>query len=181
MDRRHSLSKILLQCAIAAAMILSGLPVLAQPAAGPMRGIATLDLGGTNISINYGRPSLKGRDMIAEAKTGTVWRLGMNEATVARTSSDIYTCCGVIKAGAYSLWAKKVGDNKWEMVFNSQTGQWGTMHDPTKDILSVPMTVETSKQSVEKFTITIVKTAKGGEFRCAWGTQVLVMEFTTKV
>lgn len=165
---------------IAVIALLTVTPMVAQPAAGANRGIVKLEIGGKTLSINYGRPSLKGRDVAKQVAVGTVWRLGMNEATVLRAGFDLYTCCGLIKAGAYSLWAKKVAENKWELVFNSQTGQWGTEHDPLKDVLSVPMKVENSKQSVEQFTITLVKTAKGGEIRCAWGTQVLVAEFSTK-
>lgn len=153
----------------------------AQPAVSSNRGEAKLDLGDKTITINYGRPYLQGRDITKEAAVGTLWRLGMNQATQMKTEVDLYTCCGVLKAGSYSLWAKKVAEDKWELIFNSQTGQWGTQHDPLRDLLTVPMKVEISKQSVEQFTITLVKTAKGGEFRFAWGTQVLVAEFTTKV
>ena len=152
----------------------------AQPPAGPNRGVANLTLDGKTISINYGRPALKGRDLSNSVAVGTVWRFGMNEATVLKTDADLYTCCGVLKAGSYSLWAKKVGENKWELIFNSQTGKWGTDHDPLKDLISVPMKVETSKDSAEQVTITLVKTAKGGEIRCAWGTQLLAAEFSNK-
>ncbi len=180
MSRTTVFSRFLWTGVLVAAVILLVTSMWGQPAAGPNRGIAQQDFGGKTLSINFGRPSLMGRDLNAAAKPGQVWRLGMNEATVLRTPFDLYTCCGVVKAGAYSLWAKKIDDKNWEMVFNSQTGQWGTEHDPTKDVISVPMKVDTSKESIEKFTIKIVKTAKGGEIRCAWGTQVLVMEFSDK-
>ena len=73
-----------------------------------------------------------------------------------------------------------IGDVFASARSNSQSGQWGTDHDPLKDLISVPMKVETSKNSVEQVTITLVKTAKGGEIRCTWGTQVLVAEFSNK-
>lgn len=154
--------------------------LIGQPGVSSNRGEVKLDIGGKSVSINYGRPFLQGRDLTKEAAVGTVWRLGMNEATQIKTETDLYTCCGMVKAGSYSLWAKKMAENKWELIFNSQTGQWGTQHDPTQDLISIPLKVEPSKQSVEQFTITLVKTAKGGEIRCAWGNQVLVAEFTTK-
>lgn len=163
-----------------AATIFTVVTLSAQPPAGSDRGNARLLLEGKAITINYGRPALKGRDLSNSVAVGTIWRLGMNEATTIKTDLDFYTCCGVVKAGSYSLWAKKVGVDKWELVFNSQTGQWGTDHDPLRDVLSVPMKTETSKESVEQFTITLAKTPKGGEIRCAWGTQVLVAEFSTK-
>ncbi len=180
MKHRNFVVKLFPWVGLTVLMSVAVLMIFAQPAPGPKRGIATQVFDGKTISINYGRPSLMGRDLNTAAKVGTVWRFGMNEATVLKSDFDLYTCCGVIKAGSYSLWAKKVGDNKWEMIFNSQTGQWGTEHNPTKDLISVPMTVESSNQSVEKFTVTIVKTAKGGQIRGAWGKQVLVMDFSSK-
>lgn len=167
--------------AFVAVLILLSLTLLSgQPGVSSNRGEAKLDIGGKIVSINYGRPLLQGRDLTQEAPVGTVWRLGMNEATQIKADIDLYTCCGMVKAGSYSLWAKKVAENKWELIFNSQTGQWGTQHDPTRDLISVPMKTEPSKPSVEQFTITIMKTTKGGEIRCAWGTEVLVAEFSTK-
>lgn len=154
-------------------------PLSAQPGVSSNRGEAKLDLAGKTISINYGRPTLKGRDF-KDVAIGTTWRLGMDQATTLKTTFDLYTCCGLIKAGSYSLWAKKVAEDKWGLIFNSQTGQWGTQHDPLRDVLSVPMKLQTSKQNVEQFTITLVKTANGGEIHCAWGAQVLIAEFSTK-
>jgi hypothetical protein len=175
----HNRSFLPLVCAIVV-LLLTWTHIEAQPSASSNRGLAKLEIAGKTISINYGRPLLNGRDLDKEAPVGQVWRLGMNQATTIQTGVDLYTCCGVVKEGSYSLWAKKVGENKWELIFNSETGQWGTQHNALKDILSVPMQLEASKESIEQFTITVVKTAKGGEIRCAWGTQILVAEFSTK-
>ncbi|MDD5544647.1 MAG: DUF2911 domain-containing protein [Acidobacteriia bacterium] len=165
----------------AAILLLAGafvlIPSFAQPPASN-RGLAKLDLGGDKtISIDYGRPDLKGRDLNAALKVGEVWRLGMNQATVLKSDVDIYACCGVIKKGNYSLWAKKTAENKYELIFNSQTGQWGTLHDPKKDVISVPLKVEASKDPVDKFTVTLAKKGDDAEARFAWGKETLVMEF----
>jgi len=47
------------------------------------RGNAEATIKNRKISINYGRPALKGRDLLAKAPVGTVWRVGMNEAAAA--------------------------------------------------------------------------------------------------
>ena len=41
------------------------------------------------ITLDYGRPSLKGRDMLAQLQEGTFWRMGRNEATVLTTPVDL--------------------------------------------------------------------------------------------
>jgi hypothetical protein len=171
--------------ALAVVLLLLVTALYAQPPAPADRGMAKLDIEGKVFSINYGRPKMNGRDFSSTA-VGTLWRMGMDQATTITLPVEIYTCCGVIKTGNYSLWAKKVapdkktGAEKWELIFNSQTGQHGTNHDPLKDVLSVPMKVEAAKESVEQLTISMEKAAKGYEIRTAWGTKVLVMEFTTK-
>jgi len=44
---------------------------------------------GTEISVDYSQPSLKGRSLSALAPVGKVWRTGANEATVFETSKDV--------------------------------------------------------------------------------------------
>ena len=69
------------------------------------RGTAEIAIDGTQISVNYGRPELKDRDMLARLEDGQVWRLGMNEAASFETSADLTFGDSVIQAGKYSIWA----------------------------------------------------------------------------
>ena len=104
--------------------------VLAAPArAQGERGKAEMKAGPGVITVDYGRPSLKGRDMFAQLQEGTFWRVGRNEATVLTTPVDLAFGGTRVAKGAYSLWLKKSGES-FLLVFNSQTGQWGTQHDP---------------------------------------------------
>ena len=50
------------------------------------RGTAEATINGKKVSISYGRPSLQGRDMLAQATPGTVWRVGMNGSRRRLTS-----------------------------------------------------------------------------------------------
>ncbi len=140
------------------------------------RGKAEMKAGSGNITVDYGRPSLKGRDMISQLKEGSFWRMGMNQATVFTTPANLkFGTTGVAK-GSYSLWLKKEG-GKYFLVFNSQTGQWGTMHDPSKDVHSIALQQETLPSSVETFTIDLKEAPKGGVFSLSWGITKLSAEF----
>jgi hypothetical protein len=148
------------------------LPAFAQAA----RGKAELKAGAGAITVDYGRPSLKGRDMLSQLLEGSFWRMGMNQATVLTTPVDLVFGTTKVAKGAYSLWLKKEGP-KYMLVFNSQTGQWGTQHDPAKDVSSVALKSEPLPSPVETFTIDLKEAPKGGEFGLSWGAMKLSSAF----
>jgi hypothetical protein len=141
------------------------------------RGKAELAAGTGSITIDYGRPSLKGRDMLSQLKEGTFWRMGANQATVLNTPVILTFGSVKVPAGAYSLWLKLVGLEKYELVFNSQTGQWGTMHDPSKDLFSVPLKKENQAGPAEMFTLDLKPAPKGGVISLSWGSLLLSGDF----
>ena len=53
------------------------------------RGKAEATIKGKQLTIDYGQPSLKGRDIFAMVQPGMVWRLGMNQATQIETTGDL--------------------------------------------------------------------------------------------
>jgi hypothetical protein len=164
--------------AVLAAVLV--VPASAQPAGGPpARGKAEMKAGAGAITIDYGRPSLKGRDMLSQLKEGTFWRMGMNEATVLTTPVDLTFGSTKIAKGAYSLWLKKEGD-AFQLVFNSQTGQWGTQHDTAKDVASVEMKKAPLTSPVETFTIALEPSAKGDMIDLSWGQMKLSTSFVAK-
>ncbi|NUO83132.1 DUF2911 domain-containing protein [candidate division KSB1 bacterium] len=143
------------------------------------RGTANAAFGGKSVSINYGRPQLKGRDMLAMAPEGTVWRMGMNEATEIKTEADLKFGETVIPAGSYSLWMKKGSGDKWNLVFNKKTGIWGHEHPPADDLAAVPMTVTANETSVEAFTIEVTGDGESsGEIKAMWGKSIVAAAFT---
>ncbi len=151
-------------------------PALAQAPAPAARGKAELKAGPGAITLDYGRPSLKGRDMLAQLQEGTFWRMGRNEATVLTTPVDLSFGKTRLAKGAYSLWLKRSGE-AFELVFNSQTGQWGTQHDPAKDVASAPMTKAALPAAVEMFTMGLAPEPKGGVLELSWGAAKLTAPF----
>jgi hypothetical protein len=141
------------------------------------RGKAELKAEAGSITIDYGRPELKGRDMLAQLKPGDAWRMGNNSATVLKTPVDLSFGSTKIAKGDYSLFLKLVEPGKFELVFNSQTGQWGLQHDVSKDVASVPMKLEKLSPSVELFTIELKEAPGGGIIALTWGENLITTQF----
>ena len=128
-------------------------------------------IGGANIWVDYGRPLARGRDVFNRGVLGdTLWRTGANAATQFRTDKDLLIEGKRLPAGTYTLWTRVTGDNaSYTLVFNSQTGQWGTEYHPDRDVLAVPLRVSRVPVT-EEFTIATDATAPATVLTFAWGT-----------
>lgn len=143
------------------------------------RGDATATFGTATVSINYGRPKLQGRDMLAQATDGIVWRMGMNEATQIKTDAELKFGATVIPPGTYSLFMKKMSADQWELIFNKKTGMWGTEYSAADDLASVPMSLSANSTAVEAFTVELtVVSETAGTLKAMWGTHILSCDFT---
>ena len=141
------------------------------------RGKAEMKAGDSSITIDYGQPALKGRDMLSQLQVGQSWRMGNNMATVLQSPVDLTFGSTKVPKGSYSLWLKRADQEKFELVFNTQTGQWGMQHDASKDAYSVPMKEEGLTSSVEVFKIDLNQAPNGGILVLSWGTTKLTAEF----
>ena len=130
---------------------------------------------GKTVSVDYGRPSLNGRDMLGMATAGMVWRLGSEAATTITTEGDLMIGSQMVPAGAYTLFAQK-SDDGWDLLVNSETGQWGTDHNPEKDLFSSPLKVEKASDSAEMFTISLMADGMNGTLNMQWGETALITE-----
>src|SRR5438309_7648567 len=100
---------------------------------------AQVTLKGKKITIEYGRPYLKGRKVGQElAPYGKVWRTGADEATALTTETDL-TIGGVkVPAGKYTLYTLP-SEGTWKLIINKETGQWGTKYDESQDLARIDM------------------------------------------
>ena len=118
---------------------------------------AEVTLKNKKISIDYSRPSLKGRKVGQElAPYGKVWRTGANEATALNTEIDLNIGGTKVPAGKYTLYTLP-SEGTWKLIINKQTGQWGTKYDESQDLARVDMKKSAVPQSVEQFTISFDK------------------------
>jgi hypothetical protein len=152
---------------------------LSLPLAAQSRGKAEAVVGGKKVSVEYGQPELKGRDMLAKAGPGMVWRFGMNEGTTLTTEADLQFGSVSVSKGAYTVFAKKVSEDTWHLVLNKQTGLWGTKRDESQDLPGIPFKIS-SGDSVEKFTVELKGSDSKGKMVAKWGTTILAVGFEAK-
>jgi hypothetical protein len=147
------------------------------------RDMAKIIVGSKTISVEYGRPSLKGRsvsELLQQLKAGDFWRLGADTSTTFSTTADLQFGDVTVPNGQYSLWAEREADNSWKLVFNKQHGQWGTQHDASRDLASVPLKETKASNSAEMVTIRLTKQGAGGVVAIQWGDMRLTTNFKVK-
>lgn len=134
-----------------------------------VRGEYTID--GAAITIEYGRPSVKGRTIFGPDglhKPGIVWRMGADEATTLTTTKDLMFGSVHVPAGKYTLYALPLEGTPeklaGKLIINKQTGQWGTVYDEKQDLGRVDANVTLLDTPVETLTISFVDTPEGGKF-----------------
>jgi hypothetical protein len=123
---------------------------------------------GTNVSIDYSQPSVKGRKIgqDLEPMEGKVWRTGANEATVFEVDKAVKIEGKDLPAGKYGLFTIANG-KEWTIIFNKTWKQWGAYdYKQGDDILRVNVKSEKAKQFAEKMTFNI---NKDGEVTLLWG------------
>jgi hypothetical protein len=140
---------------------------------GGERGSAEATVNGKKISISYGRPSLKGRDLLGQAPVGTVWRLGMNQATELTTTGDLDVGGTKVPAGKYTLWAKRVSESEWHLALHPKTGVWGAPALTEGYIAEMPLTLSKASAPVEELTIGVADAGGKAQLKIEWGTMVL--------
>ena len=95
-------------------------------------------VGITDITINYNRPGVKGRQIWgALVPFDKVWRTGANEATTIQFSDDVWINGNKLAKGLYSLHTIP-NATEWTVIFNSVAEQWGSYsYDAAKDALRI--------------------------------------------
>jgi len=132
---------------------------------------------GANISIEYGRPLVKGRALKEVAPYGTEWRTGADEATTLKTDKPLKFGALSVPAGTYTVYTVP-GEKEWQLVISKKTGQWGIPYPAGQDLGRTPMAAETLTTPATQLTIAIDSTATGGTLKVQWGTTGASVPFT---
>ena len=83
-------------------------------------------IGLTDVSVEYSRPGMKGRTIYGDlVPYDKLWRTGANKNTMITFSDDVKVGGKELKAGSYAIFTKP-GKENWEVIFYSDTENWGT-------------------------------------------------------
>jgi hypothetical protein len=134
-------------------------------------------IDGAKLSVEYGRPFLKGRPEAQMMPPGQPWRIGADEATVLTTDKPLTFGTVKLAPGSYTLNAQP-GPQWTLLIGNPEPKQWGVPYKPALEIGKAPMTVGKTTTPVEQVTISIDDTAAGATLRVEWGTTSATIPFT---
>jgi hypothetical protein len=148
----------------------------AETQAGYVKSLSVRDsgraqIGNSILTVDYGRPLLRGRTLLGEViPYDYVWRTGANAATQFTTSTPIKLAGMQVPAGSYTLFTAP-HTNGVDLIVNKQTGEWGTEYNHSRDLGSTRITSEVVPAPVEEFTISILPIDKRhGILVLEWGT-----------
>jgi len=142
---------------------------------GNERGNAKATIGSATVTIDYGRPMLKGRDLMKMIQPGDVWRIGADVPTTIESDADLDFGGTRVPKGKHILLAHYIGPGKWSLIVSSKPA---SQFDPGAKLAEVPMELQESKDPVEEVTIQL--SAKGGQgvIDISWGTMRLAGSFS---
>jgi hypothetical protein len=182
-----------LRPSILLSMLLASTIIFAQNPPS-QRGSAKLALGGKEITIDYGRPALKGRSMdalLAKLPPDRIWRAGDNQVTTLTTEGNVMVGDKEVAAGKYSVYVHIPQEGDWSLVLNTDPGielikiyakapesvahaLWPRLDGYTKNIADkevarIPMKKESLSAPVDLFTIALEPEGKAGVLKMSWG------------
>ena len=147
----------------------------AQPGRRSPRGTVTQTINGTEISIRYYRPVLRGRTPFpGVVGWGRNWTPGADSATRLETSGPLDIEGRTLPTGKYSIWIIPQEKDAWTVIFNKSADAFHLSYDEGQDALRVQAQATTSPVSVETLQMSFPTVdADSAVLQLQWGTFVL--------
>ncbi len=108
--------------------------------------VVTQRIGITDITINYHRPLVNGRQIWGKiAPYGQVWRAGANENTTITFTDPVMIEGQPLDKGTYGLHMIP-GENQWTVIFSKSSRDWGSFtYKQEEDALRVAVKPQTAE------------------------------------
>ncbi len=128
-------------------------------------------IGLTDVTVEYSRPGVKDRKIFGDlVPFDKMWRTGANKNTVISFSDDVKIEGKELKKGSYAMFTKP-GKSAWDVVFYSDTENWGTPKewDEAKVALKVSVKPIEIPSKIENFMIVFDNLKNNsGEMELLW-------------
>ncbi len=167
-----------------------------QPPPSTPRGKASATIGGKSVTVDYGRPSLKGRTidaLLAQLPEDRMWRAGENQVTTFTTETALRIGGKRLSAGTYSMYVHIPASGPWSLVLNTDKGvplasifpaaapelrdaPWPHIENYQKsiagtEVVRAAMTQSAVSEPVDLFTIRLAPLGQGALVALSWGDQ----------
>jgi hypothetical protein len=187
---------------IAAAAALLGGAALTSAQSAP-RETASATVGGKKVSIEYGRPALKGRkveELLTQLPADRIWRAGVNQVTTLAAEGDVAIGGKRVPAGKYTLYVHAPATGDYALIVNKDQGvplgkiyaqapenlknaPWPHLEDYDKNIgaqelVRVPMKKSEIATSADLFTVAFAPGNNGQVLTLSWGDRAWSVEVT---
>jgi len=140
-----------------------------------------LQVGLTDITIEYSRPSMRGRTIFGDlVPYGKTWRTGANANTKITFSDDVLIEGDSLKKGTYAIYTVPNAES-WDVIFYNDATNWGTpkVWDEAKVAVKKSIKVTTfPEMNMETFTILIDDLADGksGKLNFLWDDTIVTLK-----
>jgi hypothetical protein len=157
------------------------------------RETVSASVGGKKVSIEYGRPSLKGRtldSLVAQLPEDRIWRAGEDQVTTLASEGPVTIGGTKVPAGKYTVYVLAPATGDWSLILNSDQGialiklwdkapanlanaPWphleGYSNIAAKEVVRAAMKGGTAAPPAEQFTIKLAPKGTGAVANLAWG------------
>jgi len=158
---------------LAFAAVLVLIPIAIQ-AHGNEQATVKAKIGDANVTIQYARPTLKGRDLSKMIQPGKLWRIGADIPTTIESDQDLDFGGTRVPKGKHILLARYVEAGQWTLVVSSQPI---FQYEPSAKLAEVPMRITPAGSPVEELTINLSNEGGRGVIDISWGTEQLQASF----
>ncbi|MFZ1788846.1 MAG: DUF2911 domain-containing protein [Saprospiraceae bacterium] len=153
---------------------------ISTPAASPAATV-TQEVGLAKVTIEYSRPSLKGRKMFGSdfIPTGKVWRTGANKVPNLIISQEVMIAGNKVPAGTYGILSIPT-EKQWTIILSKNAGQWGAYaYTESEDFLRFTVPVKKLKEKEEHFTMGFTKFKEtSANVFISWENQMVMFEIS---
>ena len=140
-----------------------------------------LKVGLTDVTIEYSRPSMRGRTIFGDlVPYGKTWRTGANANTKITFSHDVLIEGDSLKKGTYAIYTIPNADT-WDVIFYNDATNWGTPQVWDESKVAVKKSVKVinfPEMDMETFTILIDDLADGksGKLNFLWDDTIVTLK-----